>query len=106
MVFNGSIYNNPALRGQLRGIGHSFESRDDTEVILKTYAEWGQNCAAILRLSWSSLATLQYYLYTVLISTQIKLVGTLVTDPDQITARIQYATTYRGIRTGDRRSIY
>ncbi len=48
IVFNGSIYNYPSLREQLRGLGHSFKSSGDTEVILKAYAEWGQNCVAKL----------------------------------------------------------
>ena len=48
IVFNGSIYNYPDLREQLRGLGHSFKSHGDTEVILKAYAEWGDGCVARL----------------------------------------------------------
>ncbi len=48
IVFNGSIYNYPALREQLRQRGHSFKSSGDTEVILKAYAEWGDGCVARL----------------------------------------------------------
>lgn len=44
IVFNGTIYNYPALRDELIGRGHSFHSNGDTEVILKAYAEWGEAC--------------------------------------------------------------
>jgi asparagine synthase (glutamine-hydrolysing) len=44
LVFNGTIYNYPELREQLRGKGYSFFSEGDSEVILKAYAEWGEDC--------------------------------------------------------------
>ncbi|MGM0594480.1 MAG: N-acetylglutaminylglutamine amidotransferase [Pseudomonadota bacterium] len=44
IVFNGTIYNYPELREQLKGLGHSFASDGDTEVILKAYAAWGEQC--------------------------------------------------------------
>ena len=43
IVFNGTIYNYPQLREHLINKGHSFKSTGDTEVILKAYAEWGEN---------------------------------------------------------------
>lgn len=43
-VFNGCIYNYESLRDTLRGLGHSFSSHSDTEVIAKAYAEWGVQC--------------------------------------------------------------
>ncbi len=43
LVFNGTIYNHPELREQLKARGHHFFSNGDTEVILKAYAEWGEN---------------------------------------------------------------
>ncbi len=48
IVFNGTIYNYPQLREQLIQKGHSFKSSGDTEVILKAYAEWGEECVAKL----------------------------------------------------------
>ncbi|MEM7208990.1 MAG: N-acetylglutaminylglutamine amidotransferase [Pseudomonadota bacterium] len=48
IVFNGSIYNYPALREELIARGHSFKSSGDTEVILKAFAEWGTDCVARL----------------------------------------------------------
>ena len=44
LVFNGAIYNYRELREQLRARGHEFVSDGDTEVILKAYREWGQDC--------------------------------------------------------------
>jgi asparagine synthase (glutamine-hydrolysing) len=45
LVFNGSIYNYPQLRGELKARGHRFHSDGDTEVILRAYVEWGDACA-------------------------------------------------------------
>ena len=44
IVFNGEIYNYRELRGQLRGHGCVFESDCDTEVILRAYEVWGEDC--------------------------------------------------------------
>ncbi len=44
LVFNGTIYNHPELREQLTAKGHRFFSTGDSEVILKAYAEWGEDC--------------------------------------------------------------
>ncbi|MGD2138161.1 MAG: N-acetylglutaminylglutamine amidotransferase [Gammaproteobacteria bacterium] len=48
LVFNGTIYNYPVLRERLRARGHRFFSDGDSEVILKAYAEWGEECPARL----------------------------------------------------------
>ncbi|MEN8107625.1 MAG: N-acetylglutaminylglutamine amidotransferase [Pseudomonadota bacterium] len=44
LVFNGTIYNYPELRQQLRSKGYRFFTEGDSEVILKAYAEWGEDC--------------------------------------------------------------
>ncbi len=44
IVFNGSIYNYPQLRTELIAKGHSFFSSGDTEVILRAYLQWGEEC--------------------------------------------------------------
>ena len=44
IVFNGCIYNYRELRSELVAKGYSFFSQGDTEVILKSYAEWGPRC--------------------------------------------------------------
>src|SRR3954469_17787572 len=42
VVFNGCIYNHHELRGELQRLGHRFRSGSDTEVLLKGWAEWGE----------------------------------------------------------------
>jgi asparagine synthase (glutamine-hydrolysing) len=49
LVFNGTIYNYPELREQLGARGYSFFSDGDSEVILKAWAEWGENCPQYLK---------------------------------------------------------
>ncbi|WP_419784033.1 asparagine synthase (glutamine-hydrolyzing) [Maridesulfovibrio sp.] len=49
IVFNGEIYNFKSLREKLTAKGHTFTSSGDTEVLLKLYAEYGENCIAMLR---------------------------------------------------------
>ena len=44
IVFNGTIYNYPQLREQLQAQGMQFSSSGDTEVILKAYEAWGEQC--------------------------------------------------------------
>ncbi len=44
VVFNGTIYNYPSLREELRGMGYHFFSASDTEVILKAWHAWGEQC--------------------------------------------------------------
>lgn len=44
LVFNGTIYNYKELREELRQAGHHFFSDGDSEVILKAYAAWGEQC--------------------------------------------------------------
>jgi asparagine synthase (glutamine-hydrolysing) len=48
LVFNGTIYNYRDLRRELLALGHNFRSESDTEVILKSYAEWGEECVSHL----------------------------------------------------------
>lgn len=48
IVFNGEIYNYQSLRSRLEARGHVFTSRTDTEVLLKAYVEWGEECIRLL----------------------------------------------------------
>ena len=45
LVFNGEIYNYVELREELRGLGHSFVTEGDGEVLLHAWAEWGEDGA-------------------------------------------------------------
>ncbi len=44
LVHNGEIYNFREIRSRLESEGSRFNSQSDTEVILKAYALWGENC--------------------------------------------------------------
>jgi asparagine synthase (glutamine-hydrolysing) len=44
IVYNGEIYNFRDVRGELERDGTKFLSNSDTEVLLKAYARWGEQC--------------------------------------------------------------
>ncbi len=44
LVFNGTIYNYRELRAELISMGYTFFSEGDSEVILKAYHAWGEQC--------------------------------------------------------------
>lgn len=44
IVFNGEIYNFKELRRELETEGHRFYTQSDTEVIVHSYEEWGDDC--------------------------------------------------------------
>ena len=49
IVFNGEIYNHPALRAALEQRGHVFKTHSDTECIVHAYEEYGDDCVRHLR---------------------------------------------------------
>ncbi len=44
VVYNGEIYNHNSIRKTLEDQGYQFQSRTDTEVLLKAYLHWGKGC--------------------------------------------------------------
>ena len=51
-VYNGEIYNHHELREELIELGHKFQSRTDTEVLLASYEEWGEQCLSRFNGMW------------------------------------------------------
>lgn len=49
ITFNGEIYNFQEMRRELEGRGMVFETRTDTEVILRAYDAFGERCVERLR---------------------------------------------------------
>lgn len=45
IVYNGELYNSTELRDELKSLGHTFETQSDTEVLLKSYIQFGFECA-------------------------------------------------------------
>ena len=44
LVYNGELYNTEDLRRELAAAGWGFSGHSDTEVLLKSYLEWGEDC--------------------------------------------------------------
>ncbi len=44
LTFNGEIYNYIELRKELEEKGYKFRTNTDTEVLLSSYREWGEDC--------------------------------------------------------------
>ncbi|NVJ98133.1 MAG: amidotransferase 1, exosortase A system-associated [Alphaproteobacteria bacterium] len=49
LTFNGEIYNFQYLRRELEGLGYSFRTNSDTEVLITAYLAWGRDCVTRLR---------------------------------------------------------
>ena len=44
IVYNGELYNTDAIRQELERLGHVFTGHSDTEVVLRSYAQWADAC--------------------------------------------------------------
>ena len=53
VVFNGEIYNYIELKIELEELGHEFQTKSDTEVLLAAYHQWGLECQNKFNGMWS-----------------------------------------------------
>lgn len=44
IVYNGELYNTEELRQELSALGEDFQTHCDTEVLLRAFLRWGQDC--------------------------------------------------------------
>ncbi|MBT7063653.1 MAG: asparagine synthase (glutamine-hydrolyzing) [Euryarchaeota archaeon] len=53
LTFNGEIYNYIEIREELKGLGYSFVSESDTEVLIKAFHCWGDECVLRFEGMWA-----------------------------------------------------
>jgi asparagine synthase (glutamine-hydrolysing) len=53
LTFNGEIFNYVELRENLQARGHAFDTRSDTEVVLRAYEEEGEACVHDFNGQWA-----------------------------------------------------
>ena len=44
IIYNGELYNTEELRRELQKLGRRFRTRCDTEVVLHSFLQWGEDC--------------------------------------------------------------
>src|SRR5205823_90138 len=53
VVFNGEIFTFIELRRELQSLGYHFRTQSDTEVIIKSYQAWGEDCFRRFNGQWA-----------------------------------------------------
>lgn len=53
IILNGEIYNYIELKEELISLGYEFISKSDTEVIINSYKEWGEDCIKRFNGMWA-----------------------------------------------------
>jgi asparagine synthase (glutamine-hydrolysing) len=53
ITYNGEIYNYLEIREELEGRGEPFRTHTDTEVILRAYRQWGEDCVKRFNGMWA-----------------------------------------------------
>lgn len=52
LIFNGEVYNYIEIREELKVKGYKFHTETDTEVIMNSYIEWGEECLGHFNGMW------------------------------------------------------
>ena len=52
IIFNGEVYNYIEIREELKQKGYKFRTGTDTEVIMNSYIEWGEDCLSRFNGMW------------------------------------------------------
>ncbi len=53
IIHNGEIYNYIEIRAELKGLGYTFSTNTDTEVLLYAYEAWGDECLSKFNGMWA-----------------------------------------------------
>jgi len=53
ITYNGEIYNYLEIKSELENLGVNFSTKSDTEVILKSFEFWGEDCVSRFNGMWS-----------------------------------------------------
>jgi asparagine synthase (glutamine-hydrolysing) len=53
IVYNGELYNFRELRSELESLGRAFQTASDTEVVLASYEQWGNDCFSRFNGMWA-----------------------------------------------------
>ena len=53
ITYNGEVYNYIEIKNELLALGYEFNSHTDTEVILASYAHWGEDCVNKFNGMWA-----------------------------------------------------
>lgn len=53
LTYNGEVYNFPEIRSELKERGYDFHTGADTEVVVASYLEWGEQCVTHFNGMWS-----------------------------------------------------
>ncbi|MBW3041829.1 asparagine synthase (glutamine-hydrolyzing) [Prochlorococcus marinus] len=53
LIYNGEIYNYIEIKKELIKLGHLFKTESDTEVLLKAYIQWGEDCQEKFNGMWA-----------------------------------------------------
>jgi asparagine synthase (glutamine-hydrolysing) len=53
LTYDGEIYNDHALRDELRDLGYCFISRSTGEIVVAAYAQWGKDCLRRFEGMWA-----------------------------------------------------